>query len=300
MYKKGFTLVELLAVIVILSIIALITIVSVNSVIKDSKDNLSETQKKNIEKAAEAYYLKEGMDSNVSCVSVSDLISKGYLDENIKDPKDSEDMTGSVKITFVSNQYLYEYQTGSCESLIAVNTCKAISSSTSGSYTRGDKYSCAVSSTETYNFYVLSDNGDDTVTLLMGQNLGSNIVPWGTIGNVEGSISSTEYLENQTDSWTITKDIALPSALQVGCSNYNFVSNSYCNGSIPTWAQGVYWTSTIYSDIYSVTDQEYGYSTAFYVNGNYIGFHGMYDESGALGGQFGIRPIITVEKNKLK
>lgn len=118
--NKGFTLVELLAVIIILSIIATITIVATNSVIDDSKRNLSDRQKKTIEEAAESYYLKEGMLENTSenvsaCVNLSYLIDKGYVESSeVIDPKTKEAMNGSVKISYNSNQYDYEYNEALC------------------------------------------------------------------------------------------------------------------------------------------------------------------------------------------
>lgn len=114
--NKGFTLIELLAVITILAVIMLITTLSVGSILSDSKSNLSNTQKDMLESSAEAYYLKEGMADEVTCVNVSDLITKGYLDNTlVKDPKTGEDVSGSIKITYSANHYLYEYQESICE-----------------------------------------------------------------------------------------------------------------------------------------------------------------------------------------
>ena len=114
--KKGFTLVELLAVIIILGIIGLITIVSFDLVLKNSKETLSEAQKGNVEEAAKVYYLKEGMAINDTCVSVEELIQKGYIEGNVvKDPKTKESLTGYVRITYKANQYSYKYQKNSCE-----------------------------------------------------------------------------------------------------------------------------------------------------------------------------------------
>ena len=114
--KNGFTLVELLAVIVILSVVLLITTISVGSVLNESENSLSDTQKKKLEQAAENYYIKEGMNKNDMCVSISELINKGYIEnDSVKDPKDKDEMTGYVKITYASNQYSYKYQENSCE-----------------------------------------------------------------------------------------------------------------------------------------------------------------------------------------
>lgn len=116
MKNKGFTLVELLGVLIVLSIIMTILIVSVNGILSDSENKLSDVQKKKIEEAAEVYYLDRGMNENATCVNISYLISQGYLNGNeIIDPETKENLTGSVSITYVSNHYNYQYQTNACE-----------------------------------------------------------------------------------------------------------------------------------------------------------------------------------------
>ena len=52
---KGFTLVELLAVIVILSLLLLLAVTTVSSQFKNSKDDLYDTQLNNIKLAAEMW-----------------------------------------------------------------------------------------------------------------------------------------------------------------------------------------------------------------------------------------------------
>lgn len=116
MNKKGFTLVELLAVIVLIAIIASITTVIIKNVLKDSKSELTNIQKKYIEEAAEQYYIREGMSKNINCVNVSELLEKHYFNaEEIKNPKNEENMIGSVRIIENANQYSYEYQNNLCE-----------------------------------------------------------------------------------------------------------------------------------------------------------------------------------------
>lgn len=56
MNRKGFTLVELLAVIVILAIIALITTVVVINIVETVKIRKYKVEEKSLEKAAELYY----------------------------------------------------------------------------------------------------------------------------------------------------------------------------------------------------------------------------------------------------
>ena len=76
---KGFTLVELLAVIVILSLLLLVTVTTVSSQFKNSKDDLYDTQLNNIKLAAEMW----GSDNKTKLNSISDCVSLtlGYLKE---------------------------------------------------------------------------------------------------------------------------------------------------------------------------------------------------------------------------
>ena len=72
--KKGFTLVELLAVIVILAIIALIAIPGIVHIIKNTKDKAYDRSVENIAHAAKLYDLE-------SQISQEDLL----MDQNIYD-----------------------------------------------------------------------------------------------------------------------------------------------------------------------------------------------------------------------
>ena len=118
MKNKGFTLVELLGVLVILAILLTIIIVSVGKIISNSQDSLSNTQKRRIEEVAKQYNIERGnLDSATSCVDVTTLINLGYLEgESVIDPKTKAAMTGSVLITYSSNQYTYRYQETACPS----------------------------------------------------------------------------------------------------------------------------------------------------------------------------------------
>ena len=55
--NKGFTLIEIMAVIVILAVIALIVVPLVTGSIKDSKQKLYETQLENIKSGAKSYMI---------------------------------------------------------------------------------------------------------------------------------------------------------------------------------------------------------------------------------------------------
>ena len=91
--KKGFTLVELMGVIVLLSILIIIAVPAVTGVLKENKDKLYDSQIKTIETAAKNWASDEEnlpkLPSNGKCIIIyiSTLKKGGYLDLDIKNPK---------------------------------------------------------------------------------------------------------------------------------------------------------------------------------------------------------------------
>ena len=168
MKNSGFTLIELLATITILSIILLITFASMSSVIKNSKNNLHDSQINQIEKAAEYYNNKEGLKDYDICINVEDLIDKGYIKQDeIKDPKNGKTIEGSVKISFNNKKYTYKYQEKLCTySFISLES----DADNDGEVSIGDEYTYKVNATDTRTFYVLSIEGDK-VNLIMDRNI---------------------------------------------------------------------------------------------------------------------------------
>lgn len=191
MDKKGFTLVELLGVIVILGVLILVVAVSVKSVLKSSKGSLSDVQIKSIEEAAKMYYLKNGIDDTdyeqdefKKCINITELISEGYLDaEVIKNPKDNNEMLGSVNVIYRANQYTYYYQDSECSNINIEIVCEAVTENTKtegnvplGNYEAGDEYICEVNSDTKYHFFVLGVdiNNSEKVNLIMNRNIIEN------------------------------------------------------------------------------------------------------------------------------
>lgn len=120
---KGFTLVELLAVLVILGIVSIVVVSNVTGVIGNSKSSLSETQKSSIIEATKKYviYNQSGLplDSNASpkIITLSELSSAGYIDtDDVVDPKTNEVMTGCVEVSYNdgTEQYNYKFKTSGC------------------------------------------------------------------------------------------------------------------------------------------------------------------------------------------
>ncbi|MBR1413408.1 MAG: type II secretion system protein [Bacilli bacterium] len=110
MNKKGFTLVELLAVITILGIVMLIAVVAVLPMIDKSEQKALIDEGKSLVKAAELAYAnnEDGMRGKVVCVSMEYLYNKGYY------PKGKSDgYAGSVYINDTTKKYIIANENGS-------------------------------------------------------------------------------------------------------------------------------------------------------------------------------------------
>ena len=115
---KGFTLVELLAVIVILGIVISIATPIVINVIDSSSEKLYEEQVQLIENTTEKWVIEhtgevEREESFSRCVSIEELQAGGYISSSdVKDPKTGKPMNGCVKITYDVDhkQFIYEYE----------------------------------------------------------------------------------------------------------------------------------------------------------------------------------------------
>lgn len=119
MNKKGFTLVELLAVIVILAVILTIAVPNMFKIIDKSKQDSYDNQVLMIIDAAKNYVVNESKVVTTEeplCIDVTDqLVGENYLDEMPKDPRDGTVMAGSVAVTVDANdKYDYEYNDTAC------------------------------------------------------------------------------------------------------------------------------------------------------------------------------------------
>lgn len=122
--KNGFTLIELMAVLMILGAISLITIPTVEKFIKSSKEKLYQSQLDNIVLA-----LKNWAGDNKDLLPTSAgeqltlnlgiLKSEGYVDYDIKNPKNNHCFDNSMllKIIKVNNYYDYEIDLNSIKEM---------------------------------------------------------------------------------------------------------------------------------------------------------------------------------------
>ena len=119
---KGFTLVELLAVILLIGIVGTIAYQGVSTAIKESKKNSYNTQVNNIISATKNWALEnievlpETLDETYE-LSLEKLKQSGNLsNKDIIDSRDNSVMNGCIIITCSSNckQYNYVYEERDC------------------------------------------------------------------------------------------------------------------------------------------------------------------------------------------
>lgn len=120
MNKKGFTLVELLAVIAILGIITTLIFTSISKYITASKEASYEQQVNYIKNAADNWLTQKAATlskTEANYVSIKELQDEGYLSSGtIIDPRDNSVMNGCVIFIYDSSykQFKNEY-TNTCE-----------------------------------------------------------------------------------------------------------------------------------------------------------------------------------------
>jgi len=112
--KKGFTLVELTAVIILIALISILGFTIINNSINSKKNEISETMNQIIYEASSIYmgynpnnYLK--VDDNVYCIKLSDLTDLDLLTKPLIDPITNKEISLNkyVKVEVNAEEYLY-------------------------------------------------------------------------------------------------------------------------------------------------------------------------------------------------
>ena len=176
MNKKGFTLVELLAVIVILSIILVIAVPSVNRYIKQSKEKAYKVQISELLDAVESYanmnneILPEN-DDEVIKITLGQLKIEGIVKNDTKNPYNDKffDDTLTFIIKKKGNRYTYEIDEDTIKVRETTNNSPSIklTGNTVVYYSINSSYQEEGSSAYDYNGKVISDVNVDSSSLDM-------------------------------------------------------------------------------------------------------------------------------------
>ena len=108
--KKGFTLIEMIAVVGIIGLMSIIVMPNIINQISGKKKELSDVTAEIIFKSAESYmdnnitkYPKKSM--NVYCIKLQTLINEGYLESMVGDLEINKDLDTSRLVRTIVNEY---------------------------------------------------------------------------------------------------------------------------------------------------------------------------------------------------
>jgi prepilin-type N-terminal cleavage/methylation domain-containing protein len=113
--KKGFTLIELITVIILLGVVGFIVLPAVNSMIKESKESLYEEQLEEIKLASEKWAYKNTellptKEGESITLTLLELKRSGNLPVDIKNPKTGELLSNGLSIVITYKENTYEYE----------------------------------------------------------------------------------------------------------------------------------------------------------------------------------------------
>ena len=236
--KKGFTLVELLGVIVILSILIVIAMPNIINSIKSANKKTDAYTATLIYQAVDKHIAHSSLykeeKGNVYCIAIDKIVSEGYLEENISygGAENIEDSM-SVKATY-GNKWNYKIvKTNQCTSNVEKICTKTTFIADPDEFTVGDAYNCKVNSTQTYKFYILSIDSNK-ISLIAEKNLKddgtlttdeTSLSGWSTTSdNSVGPTNAYMYLSAYTIDWTNLSPIRRLSYIDSKVNNYGYKS----------------------------------------------------------------------------
>ena len=109
--KKGFTLVEILAVITIIGVLALLTVPAIDSIIRENKKETLEVQKNQIIDSLKEYAASNALWlDDTTIITLGDLKKSGFIDKDVRNPETNECFKNSTKLKIrrQDNSFIYE------------------------------------------------------------------------------------------------------------------------------------------------------------------------------------------------
>ena len=302
--EKGFTLIELIAVLVIMAILALIVTPLVMSIIRKARICAD----------------KRSIDAYGRSI---ELAIAGYLLDNGKFPTEVSQLT----IEYSGNEVVCSTTQINSDSLVYLAGCtvagrsvdnytygedKTTHTPTYTAYTVGDEVTY-----NSINYYVIkdSDTTEESVTLLKAEPLSTEEITnysAGTGAQTDGNITqygqtndySTSYVKQTVDAW---KNAFAPDSTEARLIQYDEFENlGYVEGNITPSDTGLVKSknvpSWVYNGDYSYwTMSQYGASSTSIWIVNSIGniINTNVSDSVATGGAAAVRPVIVLPKSAL-
>lgn len=176
--RKGFTLVELLGVIVLMGLISVAISVPILAQINKSSTKLNETALKLLYTDTELYLTKysntyKKSNGNVYYITVEQIINAGILEQKFVDAYSDSILSNNtqIKVTVSDNSYNYEIPSTQLDNIGSIYDDLTISSKydyASGSYIKGD-YSNNYVLYNGFIWRIMGKNSDGTIKLIMDE-----------------------------------------------------------------------------------------------------------------------------------
>ena len=327
--KKGFTLLEMLAVIVVISILSLIMLPDIAGQFADKKEEISKVSQQIILSAAELYANETG--NTYQTITINDLVEAGKLEQPIIDQKTRKEIPLTKQISIdasgnacivgidgcnkITNYKKYEngeivyYNPGTkkkCEDYAAKNS------------TTGIKGGCM-------KWYVFNDEeGHATVDVILDHNTTAKVA-WNSNGNSSKMKEVADTLKTDTSTWEnkarlikanevakITKNPTFD-ATQSGQSWFCFDTNKSDNTNYCAKAQGTSQYPWLFDYTYECTSRgcntpdssTKGYWTSTSYTGAtvyawHVSYGGNLRYTPVTYTDIGVRPVITISKDDIK
>ena len=329
--NKGFTLVELLAVIVILALIALIATPIILNVINDAKKQAAKDSAYGYMDAVEKYIVSSELEDE----SIPDGI---YRVEDLNKKISVKGSTPDNGIIKIENKEVKKYDIGIDGYVVSngevkkVSTTKSFKNGTAVYYNpetgkKCDDYTEANSTKETKNgcmkWYVFNDKeGNATVNVILDHNTTANVA-WNSAGNNSEMKEVKIKLEEDTKDWKNTARLITANEVAkitgytswgtniTGYPWFCFDTNQQDDTNDCAKAQG----TSKYAWLFDYTKEctnygcntpnlsSWGYWTSTqYVNSIHVWFvsrNGRLDVNSATSTGHGVRPVITISKSNI-
>lgn len=305
--KRGFTLVELLAVIIALGIIVGIAVPGITKIMEKSRIKAFEASVKGYIKAADMDNSDRGGLKNYYSITEG-IVTEEKTNENI-DVQTGTSENGSLEIDNKGKVNGSIYNNRYCAKIIdsRINIDEECSYTsfddgdviyfnpeTSSLCTEGEAVSTAGTKTGCMKWYAYNDNKNEYRLKLI---LDHNTTPscqWNDTGKiVDGSTILNSKLKNDTQTWDKELNPRIISAYEIKklVSNQSFDGTRYTNIPITSeynfllYNGGNYWTTSV------VTNFDY---CAWGVSTSDVTYRAVDDSA-----NFGLRPVISINKDNL-